>query len=72
MTHPNIVAFLRAVLDNDLTAFQSLIFKYSSQQSTHQDYPWVTSGVPSHLAAAWIPLEDVHPDSGLCSIIRFS
>ena len=64
MTHPNIVAFLRAVLDNDLTAFQSLIFKYSSQQSTHQDYPWVTSGIPSHLAAAWIPLEDVHPDSG--------
>ena len=64
MSHPNVVAFLKAALAPEITAFQSLIFKYSSQQGTHQDYPWVTSGIPSHLAAAWIPLEDVHPDSG--------
>jgi phytanoyl-CoA hydroxylase len=64
MAHPNIAYFLQAVLAPDLTAFQSLIFKYSSQQGTHQDFPWVTSNIPSHLAAAWIPLEDVHADSG--------
>jgi phytanoyl-CoA hydroxylase len=64
MTHRHIVTFLQAALAPELTAFQSLIFKYSSQQPTHQDFPWVTSNIPSHLAAAWIPCEDVHADSG--------
>lgn len=56
--------FLKLVLDENPAIFQSLIFKYSSQQDAHQDFPWVTTKIPSHLAAAWIPLEDVHPDSG--------
>jgi ectoine hydroxylase-related dioxygenase (phytanoyl-CoA dioxygenase family) len=64
MTHRHIVTFLKAALSPELTAFQSLVFKYSSQQPTHQDFPWVTSSIPSHLAAAWIPCEDVHEDSG--------
>jgi ectoine hydroxylase-related dioxygenase (phytanoyl-CoA dioxygenase family) len=64
MTHRHIVTFLKAALAPELTAFQSLVFKYSSQQPTHQDFPWVTSNIPSHLAAAWIPCEDVHADSG--------
>jgi phytanoyl-CoA hydroxylase len=64
MTHRHIVTFLKAALAPDLTALQSLVFKYSSQQNTHQDFPWVTSNIPSHLAAAWIPCEDVHADSG--------
>jgi phytanoyl-CoA hydroxylase len=64
MTHRHIVTFLKAALAPELTAFQSLVFKFSSQQSTHQDYPWVTSSIASHLAAAWIPCEDVHADSG--------
>jgi len=40
------------------------VFKYSSQQAIHQDFPWVTSQIPSHLAAAWIPFEDVDANSG--------
>jgi len=64
MTHRHIVTFLKAALAPELTAFQSLVFKYSSQQPTHQDFPWVTSNIPSHLAAAWIPCEDVQADSG--------
>lgn len=64
MTHRHIITFLKAALSPELTAFQSLVFKYSSQQSTHQDFPWVTSNIASHLAAAWIPCEDVHADSG--------
>lgn len=27
-------------------------------------FSYVTSQIPSHLAAAWIPLEDVHADAG--------
>ena len=65
--HGNLKPFLEAVLEKNIAVFQSLIFKYSSQQAVHQDFPWVTTNIPSHLAAAWIPLEDVHVDSGpLC------
>ena len=64
ITHPNLVPFLQASLTPKITVFQSLVFKYSSQQDVHQDFPWVTTHIPSHLVAAWIPLEDVHQDSG--------
>ncbi|GAB3329606.1 hypothetical protein GCM10027299_33230 [Larkinella ripae] len=64
MTHPHIATFLQAIFNEKTTVFQSLIFKYGSQQATHQDFPWVRSKIASHLAAAWIPLEDVSPDSG--------
>lgn len=64
MANKYLSTFLKAVLDQKLTAFQSLVFKYGSQQGVHQDFPWVTTNIPSHLAAAWIPLEDVKEGSG--------
>jgi len=64
ITHPNLAPFLQSSLTPQMTVFQSLIFKYSSQQDLHQDFPWVTTKIPSHLVAAWIPMEDVHPDAG--------
>jgi phytanoyl-CoA hydroxylase len=64
MTHPSIVAFLEAVFNQQAVVMQSLIFMYGSQQPTHQDFPWVTAKIPSHLAAAWIALEDIKIDSG--------
>lgn len=64
MTHPAIVTFLDAIFQQQVVVMQSLTFMYGSQQPTHQDYPWVTAKIPSHLAAAWIPLEDIKIDSG--------
>ncbi|MBD2701122.1 phytanoyl-CoA dioxygenase family protein [Spirosoma sp. BT702] len=64
MLHKNIVTFLQAVFNDKVIAMQSLLFKYGSQQATHQDFAYVVSEIPSHLAAAWIALEDVHIDSG--------
>ena len=64
ITHVHLAPFLQASLHPKVTVFQSLIFKYSSQQDIHQDFPWVTTKIPSHLAAAWIPMEDVHIDAG--------
>ena len=64
MAYPTIATFLKAAFDEPLAVFQSLIFRYGSQQDTHQDFPWVRSKIASHLAAAWIPLEDVNADSG--------
>lgn len=64
MLHKHIVTFLEAVFNDRVVAMQSLLFKYGSQQPTHQDFAYVVSEIPSHLAAAWIALEDVQPDSG--------
>ena len=64
LSHSNVATFLKAIFNNDVVAFQTLVFKYGSQQGAHQDFPWVTSGIPSHLAAAWIALEDIDADSG--------
>jgi len=64
MLHSGIVGFLQAIFNQTPVAMQSLTFLYGSQQATHQDFPYVTSQISSHLAAAWIPLEDVHADAG--------
>jgi phytanoyl-CoA hydroxylase len=64
MAHPAIVTFLEAIFNQQTVAMQTLTFMYGSQQPTHQDFPWVTATIPSHLAAAWIPLEDIKIDSG--------
>ncbi len=64
MLHNNIVSFLEAVFGERVVSMQSLLFKWGSQQATHQDFAYVVSENPSHLAASWIPLEDVHIDSG--------
>ncbi|MEZ0541279.1 phytanoyl-CoA dioxygenase family protein [Fibrella arboris] len=64
MLHRNIVTFLEAVFGERVVAMQSLLFKFGSQQATHQDFAYVVSEIPSHLAAAWIALEDVQFDAG--------
>jgi ectoine hydroxylase-related dioxygenase (phytanoyl-CoA dioxygenase family) len=62
--HPKIVEFLGHVFRDTVVAMQSLTFKHSTEQSTHQDFAYVRAQIPSHLAATWIALEDVHPDAG--------
>ena len=64
MLHPSIITFLNAVFGDQTVAMQSLTFMHGSQQATHQDFAYVVSQEPSHLAAAWIALEDIHADSG--------
>ncbi|MBA4850146.1 phytanoyl-CoA dioxygenase family protein [Emticicia sp. BO119] len=60
----DIIAFLEKIFDSRIVGMQSLSFFYGSQQPTHADYPWVTARIPSNLAASWIPVEDVHINSG--------
>lgn len=59
-----VVSFLRHVFLDEVVGMQTLTFLRGSQQEEHQDYAFVVSGNPSHLAASWIALEDVHPDAG--------
>lgn len=57
--------FLRHVFKSPAVVMQSLTFWKGSQQPIHIDYPYVRcQNILAHLAASWIPLEDVHPDSG--------
>ena len=63
LTRP-IVEFLGHVFHDQVVAMQSLTFRYGTEQHFHQDFAYVLSGIPSHLAAAWIALEDIHPDAG--------
>ena len=62
---PRVSRFLRHVFRDAPCAMQSLTFYKGSQQPIHVDYPYVRCQSPlAHLAASWIPLEDIHPDSG--------
>lgn len=64
MLHPAITTFLNAIWNQQTVAMQSLTFMHGSQQATHQDFAYVVSQIPSHLAASWIALEDINQDSG--------
>lgn len=62
---PQVTDFLGHVFGNPASVCQSLTFWRGSEQPIHIDYPYVRQQSPlSYLAASWIPLEDVHPDSG--------
>jgi phytanoyl-CoA hydroxylase len=62
--NPTVVSFLTHIFQDKVVMMQSLTFLRSSEQEVHQDYAYVVAGIPSHLAASWIALEDVHPDAG--------
>jgi ectoine hydroxylase-related dioxygenase (phytanoyl-CoA dioxygenase family) len=58
------VDFFAHVFREQVVAMQSLTFRYGSEQDVHQDHAYVVPGNPAHLGAAWIALEDIHPDAG--------
>ncbi len=60
-----IIRFLDELFGSAPALIQSLTFWKSSEQSLHQDFVYVHHHSPlGHLAAAWIPLEDIHEDTG--------
>lgn len=62
---PEAVSFLRHIFGNPPALMQSLTFRRGSEQPLHQDFPYVFQQREiAKLAAFWIPLEDIHPDSG--------
>jgi ectoine hydroxylase-related dioxygenase (phytanoyl-CoA dioxygenase family) len=62
--HAKIVGFLSHVFREQVVVMQSLTFMKSTQQDIHQDFAYVVADIPSHLAAAWVALEDIDPKSG--------
>lgn len=55
---------IELIFGQPAVATQSLTFEFGSQQELHRDPVHVHMAPPSHLAAAWIALEDIHPDCG--------
>lgn len=62
--HPAIFRRVELALGRPAVATQSLYFEWGSQQALHRDPVFVQTQPPSHLIAAWIALEDIHPASG--------
>lgn len=58
-------SFLKHIFQDSVCAMQSLTFNRGSEQPAHADYAFVNyHKTISYLAATWIALEDIHPDSG--------
>ncbi len=59
-----IFEYVERILGQPAVATQSLYFEFGSQQALHRDPVFVQNPAASHLVAAWVALEDIHPDSG--------
>ncbi len=73
LLHPKISGFLSLVFRTHPLLFQSLNFRFGSQQGYHQDTGYVVvKDNPLALAASWVALEDVTPGSGELRYIKGS
>lgn len=61
---PTLFEYLRLIFEDRPVATQSIYFQFGSRQQLHRDPVHVYMDPPSHLAAAWIALEDIQPESG--------
>lgn len=61
---PAIRRFLGLLFERPPLAFQSLLFRWGSEQDMHQDSAYVVLRSPMELVGCWIALEDVAPGSG--------
>lgn len=61
---PQVASLLKHIFRLPVVAMQSLTFFHGSEQTTHQDFPYVVANPPSHLAGAWFALEDISLDAG--------
>lgn len=61
---PELISFVRILLEDTPVGMQSLFFEYGSEQALHQDFVYVTSKFLSHLIGVWVALEDVGPEQG--------
>jgi len=59
-----IFEYVELIWGESAVATQSLTFEFGSQQALHRDPVHVHMSPPSHLAAAWIALEDIGPRCG--------
>lgn len=64
MQDEGLKTLLSFILDKEVVPFQTLNFVKGSGQRAHSDSIHMTTYPLGYLIAAWIALEDIHPDSG--------
>ncbi|MBS4063076.1 MAG: phytanoyl-CoA dioxygenase family protein [Chitinophagaceae bacterium] len=64
MHDAGLLKLLSFILDKEVIPFQTLNFVKGSGQRAHSDSIHMTTYPLGYLVAAWIALEDIHPDSG--------
>jgi ectoine hydroxylase len=64
MQNSGLKNLLSFILDKEVIPFQTLNFVKGSGQRAHSDSIHMTTYPLGYLVAAWIALEDIHPDSG--------
>lgn len=64
MHDAGLLKLLSFILDKEVVPFQTLNFIKGSGQRAHSDSIHMTTYPLGYLIAAWIALEDIHPDSG--------
>jgi hypothetical protein len=64
MYDAGLLQLLSFILDKEVIPFQTLNFIKGSGQRAHSDSIHMTTYPLGYLIAAWIALEDIHPDSG--------
>lgn len=64
MLTEKVVRFMNVIFNSPALAFQGIYFEYGSEQPIHQDSAYVHVSRPMELAASWLALEDIKPDSG--------
>ncbi len=64
MQDGGLMKLLSFILDKEVVPFQTLNFVKGSGQRAHSDSIHMTTYPLGYLIAAWIALEDIHPDSG--------
>ncbi len=63
-TLPDIQACLRSLYGRRPIPFQTLNFKWGSQQGYHSDAIHFTSAPDRYMCGVWVALEDVHSENG--------
>jgi uncharacterized protein YndB with AHSA1/START domain len=61
---PKIQRFLSQLFERPPLAFQSLLFRWGTEQDMHQDTAYVVLRSPLEFVGCWVALEDIVPGSG--------
>ncbi|HWA87849.1 MAG TPA: phytanoyl-CoA dioxygenase family protein [Opitutus sp.] len=64
LRHPEILRWIRILMDREPAPFQTLTSHKGTQQPEHSDSIHMTTYPLGYLTAAWVALEDIGPDCG--------
>lgn len=65
INNPQLISLLSFLLNKKISMFQTINFKYGSQQKTHSDSIHMTTEPIGYLLAIWVALEDLTSGCGL-------